>query len=414
MPLSEGFIRRYGNLTEKYTFYKGEVELRYNVRDHIYMLVTPTGLVPQDGVTSVCHVIDKSEVLIPWAVKMMGIKLVADIPKMQLPTGEVIVNLKLEDFEIEVQKAKSAHKDKLEDAGAVGHQAHNWVEHFIKSVLKEDESRKLELLANMPQDDRAANGVIAALDWMKNHNVRWISTERKIYSRKFGYAGTLDGLCVVDSCDDPKCCPHAFKDRLSVADWKTSNYLYPEYRLQTAAYQQAHVEESGDQVQDRWIIRLGKEDAKFEAWHLEYEAFAGDFKAFEDALDLTRSVRAIKKDIADRKDVQRTENKRVKEAAKKVKEEELAAEKAAKKAEKQAQLLAAKRVQCSKANRYKGLKYPKCGPEGPCEACLRKYEERQCQSSSTALVKLLEDSRSSSEDLTDLVKRPSVVFAPVA
>ena len=396
MPLSEAFIRRFGNMTEKYTFFNGEVELRYNVKDHVYLLVTPHGLVAKDGVTSVCHVVDKSEVLIPWAVKMMAQKLIADIPKSVLPTGEVVVLQQLlSDFEIEVQKAKSAHKEKLEDAGEVGHIAHNWVEQYIKSVLKGDDSRKLELLANMPRDERASNGAIAALDWMQRHNVRWISTERKIYSRKHGYAGTLDGLCIVDSCDDLQCCPHPFKDRLSISDWKTSNGLYPEYRLQTAAYQQAHEEESGEAVADRWIIRLDKVTAKFEAWHLEAEAFPGDFKAFLDALDLTRSIRTIKADIDARKDVQRTENKRVREEAKKLKEEAIAVEKAAKKAEKKAQLLAAKRVQCNKAKKYKGLKFPKCSPEGPCETCLRIYEERKakCLNSSTELVKLLEDSR---------------------
>ena len=380
MPLSEAFIRRYGNLTEKYLFYNGEVELRYNVKEHAYYLVTPKGLVRQDGCTSICHIIDKSEVLIAWACKMMGQKLIADIPKMQLPTGEVIVSqLKLEDFEVEVQKAKSAHKEKLEDAGAVGHSAHNWIESYIKSVLKEDESRKLELLANMPKDERASNCCIAALDWMRTHNVRWISTERKIYSRIYGYAGTMDGLCLVDSCDDIQCCPHAFKDRMTVSDWKTSNYLYMEFLMQTAAYQAAFIEmEScdnphGELVTDRWVIRLGKDDGKFEPWHYEWEDFELHFQCFKDALALSRSARKIEEQIKERKDVARAEKKRVKEAAKKLKEEEIATERAEKKAKAKADREAALAKACPGAKRYKGLKKPRCNGGKPCESCLAKF-----------------------------------------
>jgi hypothetical protein len=379
MPLSEAFIRRYGNLTEKYTFYDGQVELRYNVKDHVYLLVTPTGLVPQDGVTSICHIIDKSEVLIPWGCKMMGQKLIADIPKMQLPTGEVVISIKLEDFEIEVQKAKNAHKEKLEEAGAIGHVAHNWIEQYIKSVLKEDESRKLELLANLPKDERASNACIAALDWMRTHNVRWISTERKVYSRLHGYAGTMDGLCLVDSCDDIKCCPHAFKDRLTVSDWKTSNYLYMEFLMQTAAYQAAFIEmescdnPNGPLVTDRWVIRLGKDDGKFEPWHYEWEDFEKHFQCFKDALALSRSVSGIEAQIKERKDVARAEAKRVREAAKKLKEEEIAAERAEKKAKAKADREAALKAACPGAKKYKGLKKPRCNKGNPCDSCLAKF-----------------------------------------
>lgn len=387
MPLSEAFIRRFGNMTEKYVFYNGEVELRYNVKDHVYMLVTPKGLAVQDGVTSICHIIDKSEILIPWGCKVMGIKLVVDIPKAVLPTGEVVVlQQTLADFELAVQKAKTAHKDKLEDAGEVGHIAHNWVEQWIKAVLKSDDSRKEELLANMPKDERASNGAVAALDWMQRHNVRWISTERKIYSRKYGYAGTLDGLCVVDACDDSQCCPHQFKDRLSISDWKTSNGLYPEYRLQTAAYQQAHQEESGEAVADRWIIRLDKVTAKFEAWHLEAEAFPGDLKAFLDALDLTRSIRAIKADIDARKDVQRTENKRVRVEAKKLKDEAAAEAKKAKKDAAQKAKSEALAIRCKKADKYNGMKKPSCG----CQTCEAKYATVQAAKVTDVLQKVLQ------------------------
>src|SRR5208282_6570475 len=106
--------------------------------------------------------------------------------------------------------------------------------------------------------------------------------------------GTMDGLCLVDSCDDRLCCPHEFKNRLTIADWKTSNGLYITYLMQVAAYQAAFECETGETVEDRWVLRLDKETGDFDPWHAEgREAFDQDFAGFLHALDLTRSLKSI-------------------------------------------------------------------------------------------------------------------------
>ena len=69
----------------------------------------------------------------------------------------------------------------------------------------------------------------------------------------------------------------------------------------------------------------------------------------------------------------RAEKKRVKEAAKKLKEEELAAERAEKKAKAKADREAALAKACPGAKRYKGLKKPRCNGGKPCESCLAKF-----------------------------------------
>src|ERR1022692_2948107 len=83
-------------------------------------------------------------------------------------------------------------------------------------------------------DERAVQAVKAALRWMKTHRVEWLKTEEKIYSRKYEYAGTMDGLAYVDSCGDPACCTESYKHRMCLVDWKTSNHLSTIYCLQTA------------------------------------------------------------------------------------------------------------------------------------------------------------------------------------
>lgn len=387
------FIDKFQGVTEPYYFYhvdgKPTVELRFQTDEHIYYLVGPLGqLTPQDGVTTICHIIDKSPALVPWSAKMVVQKLLRTMPtttkevasglptlhefdktkdccgcgwknnprsidhweaqwarhkhESEVPPKELvtyIAEMTLEAFEKICLEAKSAPRDKLEEAGDVGHMAHTWLEYFIKAVIARDVQQQQYKLANMPADERARNCVMAALGWMKTHNVRWIETERKIYSKKYSYAGTMDGLAIVDSCDDPLCrgcAGEVFKDRLSIIDWKSSNYLYIEYLYQTAAYEAAYEEEFGVEVEDRWILRLGKEDGEFDPWHTTEGDFQEDFEGFLDALSLTRSVHLTEERMKGQKRMRKETFKAVKEAQKE-------AEKAAKK-EARAQAVAERRA----------------------------------------------------------------------
>jgi hypothetical protein len=357
----DALITRWGGWTEEYHFYNDTVTLRYDPKEHVYYLVTGDELKRLDGVTSICHIVDKSEILIPWACKMMAGKLFATSPVMTLPTGERVVRqMPWSEYESLVIAAKSAHRDKLEDAGEVGHTAHAWIEAHIKREIAGDLVGSH--LSPMPTDERASNCCRAALSWMQRHNVRWFCTERKIYSRTYQYAGTMDGTALVDSCDDPQCCPHAFKDRLSVIDWKTSNGLYVEYLLQTSSYMQATNEqelfEKGSDARlatDRWLIRLGKDDGEFETWHCPVETFVEDFNGFLHALNLSRTIEAL--------------NARVKARAQMIR----AVEKAKRSAEREAAL----KIKCSYADKYKGTRHPNCNGGNPCETCLKKYGHTQ-------------------------------------
>lgn len=346
LGVDDSVIAKWAGVTESYFFYNGEIELRYDPKDHVYLLVKDGQLIPQDGVTTVIHIIDKSNALIPWGCKMMQAKLLSTMPDLSDASA-----LEIDKW---IADAKSAHKEKLEDAGEVGKAAHFWIEQYIKQVLSDVNGEKL--FPDWPSEERAKNCCFAAIEWMRKHNVRWKCTERKIYSRVFGYAGTMDGLALVDSCQNKNCCPNEFKDRLSLIDWKSSNYLYTEYLLQTAAYQQAYEEETEEVIQDRWIIRLGKEDGEFEPWHLEgRELFGEDFIVFENCLDLFRNF-----DKVNRRMKQQTQLKK-------------ALDKIHAKAEKEAQL----KIKCKNADKYKGIRLPTCNGNDPCQTCINKYNERK-------------------------------------
>lgn len=319
-----------------------------------YKVLTDGSLEPQNGVTGVLKIIDKSEALMRWAVKTA----LARTKKLLVEGGYVGEDAKklfesvLDDI---IASAKKADRESLEAAGEIGHEAHAWIENVIKTILSGDEDRRLELFAKLPTDERSANACVAAIVWMSEHNVRWISTERKVFSLQHGYAGTMDGLATVDSCSDRTCCPVDFSNRLSLVDWKTSNYLYVTYLMQAACYQHAHQEETGEKIEDRWIIRLGKDDAEFDPWHMEGgAAFNEDMHGFLCALALYKSVHNIDDRIA------------------KFKASRVAARRAIAKEIRDTK----NSLECPEYADYKGVRKKKCnGTDHPCVACDKKYKE---------------------------------------
>lgn len=384
----ENFIQTYGGLTQSYKFYDDSIELRFDIDEHKYFRLEGNDFIETPSVTQVVHIIDKSGALVPWAAKMVAERILQTTPAVSrlaiTETSSIckwFVELPLDEFTAIVLNAKSAPRDVKEDAGDIGHMAHDWLEKYIKSVLAENEPSKLELLAHFPENEKAASCCVAALDWMEAHNVRWIKTERKIYSREYGYAGTLDGLAVVDSCEDAKCCPNVFNDHLSLIDWKSSNHLYAEYLLQTAAYQQAEQEEFEIPIDDRWIIRLGKEDGEFETWFLDSSTFTADFEAFRYALYLSRSMDTLQTRMKIKYEFKRSEEKKAKKEVKEVmKAEEKAAKASAKQAfamKKEAEKQAQWAIKCKGADKYKGVKPPKCNKGNPCHSCLAIYAEQE-------------------------------------
>ncbi len=339
---------------ESYWFYKNTVELRFNDVEHIYYRVEENGqLTPQDGVTTIIKCYDKSEMLVPWGCKVMGEKLLANVPTYEMADGRVMVSrMPYDKFFALLMDAKSAHRDRLEEAANIGKDAHGWLEQFIKH-----EMGRIQILPPAPTEESALTCCKGSLGWMDAHNVRWLQTERKVYSLKYGYAGTMDGLCICDSCDDPFCCPTPFKDELGLVDWKSSNFLYPTYCLQTASYVHASHEEFPEaRIRHRWIVKMAKDpDAPklFETWHLYGFDQDRDFDAFLVCLDLTRSMKDIKL--------------RISEVAALAKEHAKAEARADRKVE--------KLKKCNKADKYQGVRggIPKCVDGEPCETCLAKY-----------------------------------------
>lgn len=314
-----------GDAPIEYKFYGDTVSVFYDDAEHSYVRCEPNGervLIP--GVTTVVHVIDKSAALTQWAANMACSYLREEV-EMASVMGNGWADMNDVVFEKWLGNAKYAHKTYKEKAGETGHIAHAWIEDYIKAAIKGQTERMARLVDDMPEDIRARNGCIAALDWMQRHKVRWLYTERKIYSKQHDFAGTMDGLAYVTSCGDAKCCgevvdlvriPATFDDVLAVIDWKTSNALYPEYDYQTAAYVKAFNEESGLGVEYRFIARLGKEDAEFESRFLPPERLQDDVSIFLSCLALYSALERRKEADKAAHAALKAADKAAKEAAK--------------------------------------------------------------------------------------------------
>ena len=346
-------IKKY-NTGPPHYFYNNTKVLRFDRDKWLWLLETPMGLLPLDGVTTVIKKTDgtASEPLINW-----GIRKALDrfreicMAKHLGPNGAFEFFLKEMD-EI-VAEAKKAARESLEDAGTVGTIAHEHLEKIAHATMSQDYLRLEELIAIMPSEERAESCITAAIMWCVEHNLEWIQSERTVYHVDLGACGTMDNLVWADSCSNPACCPTPFKRRRCQVDYKSSNTLRAGYCLQTGFYTAAWEREFPEQpIDDRFILRLDKETAAFDPWHLEGRALQEqDYQAYVNALNHYRSFRAVEKRMDGIRDARRAEKAAEKESA--------------------------KRARCPKSATYKGARKTTCFEDGTqCEACAKIFQER--------------------------------------
>lgn len=227
--------------------YGGKIEVKFlgpteeKPSRHMYMVDG----VRKTGVTTILGIVDKSRPLVIWAVGLFS-KYLSDnigvaITKQIITTGSGL------------------HTVKKKEAADIGTEIHDWIESYIKNEG-----------APMPRTKEAQIGVNAFLDWVSANKVKFISSERLVYSKKHDYIGTLDIEAKVNG-------------KLCLIDIKSSNAIYNTYYLQTAAYVKADEEESKKKYEGRWIIRVAKETEKeYHSRMLEkgYDSFA-EYQVFE-------------------------------------------------------------------------------------------------------------------------------------
>lgn len=243
--------------------YNGEVLLEFDRKTHKY-LVTDLALDDQfivPSVTQVLKVIDKSGPLTQWAANCA-----IDYMREKLPAfvGNAITHGAMDEIALDelLNEARYNFRKISQRAKDIGTLVHEWVEGYLRW-----KSKLAREAPPIPGNAEAANGCRAAVEWLEKHSYNVRQPEMLLYSRKHQVAGTMDFPGEVDG-------------RMSVLDWKTSKYVYDEYRLQTAAYSVMYEEMTGEHIRDRWIIRLDKETGIVEPHRFPEFEIAKDFEAF--------------------------------------------------------------------------------------------------------------------------------------
>lgn len=123
----------------------------------------------------------------------------------------------------------------LSEAAGIGSEVHSMIEEFIATG-----SCGLDA-----HSEKAKTSFDAFVKWQNQHGVTWLKSEMQVVSHVWGYAGTLDAICL-------------YEGRRLVLDFKTSGGFWDSYRFQIAAYRTA-AEEGGDETDGCAILRLDKE-----------------------------------------------------------------------------------------------------------------------------------------------------------
>lgn len=237
--------------------YNGTITIRFDDEKHKYWNDEGTPLVSTTGATKV---LDKPA-LLGWVAKEMGVFMKQKWNVKKQWTEEEKIEL--------IERAKKEYRFISGRAADIGTEIHKWASDWILGKKPE-----------MPDNEKVVNGITAFLKFQKEHNPKWILSERLLYSKKHEVGGTMDAVAIIGKC----LCP---------IDFKSSTGIYDEMRFQVAGYQMKLEEEikylltlpSGkikdpkDRIlvgaykkyggfKNAKIIRFGKNDGEFEVKEL--------------------------------------------------------------------------------------------------------------------------------------------------
>ena len=100
------------------------------------------------------------------------------------------------------------------------------------------------LMGEAPEVDPLISPSIDAFsNWLKAHKVKAFDVERRVVSNKHFYTGTLDALAEIDG-------------NFGILDLKTTDRVWDDQFIQTAAYFQAHNEGDLKKAKTHWILRI--------------------------------------------------------------------------------------------------------------------------------------------------------------
>lgn len=199
-------------MPQSYELYGGDITLTFDEAKHTYSI---DKRIIKDSISGCLKVINKPA-LIGWAAG-----LAVDHISARMYPGMVLDEISIKDL---TKGAKTAYRQRTEDAADLGTLGHKWVEDYLTA---EANNRPLPAL---PVNSQLRNIAETFLQFMKENDVEVIAAEQKVYSEELDIAGTFDLLA-------------RFNGELAILDWKTGSGIYPEYFLQMGGYDKCLREE---------------------------------------------------------------------------------------------------------------------------------------------------------------------------
>lgn len=195
-----------------------------------------------------------------------------------------------------------AHQEEFEQAGDIGTQGHGIVDTYLGEWMKSGVQPK-DIRTFVTGEDYRLYAITRSAEMFCNDfNVEPVASELFVCSTKYRFAGTLDSLMMISrviKLGDTHCahdwwqtntgarsgrhecikCGRSIIKEFALVDWKTSNDIdKSEYAMQVSAYAKALYEMTGLKVKHIIIVRLDKNQAKYEVVRVASPAKA--FTAF--------------------------------------------------------------------------------------------------------------------------------------
>jgi len=122
--------------------------------------------------------------------------------------------------------------------------------------------------------DKAENGFLKFLEWEKKMGLEYVDSELMLVSDKYEFGGTIDLMA-------------RSNNELYLIDFKTSKGIYPDHKIQLAAYFTLYVECLGVTPDKVHILKFSKDDTgSFEDHNIGIDELRFYWKIFEHCLAL--------------------------------------------------------------------------------------------------------------------------------
>ncbi len=239
-----------------------QVGFHFDEESHLYFLDGK----PLQGVTTVLQVISKPS-LIQWAADM-ACNYIAEKWKDQTAI----------DMPTWLAEARLAHRKKKEAAGDIGKRVHKTIENMIKSSIKTNNGTfgGVTIPADIPSEQESKM-VVNFFNWAVDNKVKFLASEKKVYSRTHWLGGTYDMRFELDG-------------KTYIGDVKTSSGIYKEHFFQMGAYEIAE-EEMGEGKVDGYLVINLRKDGEMELKVTENREI--NKQAFLHALGLYKIINSL-------------------------------------------------------------------------------------------------------------------------